>query len=186
MANKKKEAAEKSVSEIDIVDESQIVNEVETVREKYIPKEIDPTQMIVVRNGFQGRLVYISSRTHEKYIWDSFGGEQEIELRELRNAKNSAKKFFMNNWFMFDPEYEWVIDYLGLTQYYKNAIRIDSFDDVFKKKPEEVKKIIANLSNGQKNSLAYRARQMVADEEIDSHKMIAALESALNIELIER
>ena len=64
-----------------------------------IPKDIDPNQIIIVLNGFQGKLVYESPRTHEVYRWDAFGDEQEIELRELRNAKSSAKKFFMNNWF---------------------------------------------------------------------------------------
>lgn len=62
------------------------------------PKDIDPSTLVVVKNGFQGKLIYKSPRTGERFAWDSFGSEQELELKELRNAKNSAKKFFMNNW----------------------------------------------------------------------------------------
>ena len=109
-----------------------------------------------------------------------------MELRELRNAKSSAKKFFENNWFMFNEEDAWVIPYLGLTNYYKYAIKLEDFDDIFEKDPSEIKEIIDGMSVGQKKSLAYRARQLVSDGEIDSRKVISALEEALDIELIER
>ena len=109
-----------------------------------------------------------------------------IELMELRNAKNTYKKYFINNWFMFDDEYAWVIDYLGMGQYYKYALKIDGFDDVFVKSPSEIEKTVAKLSDGQKKSLSYRARQLIAEGEIDSNKAIAALEKSLGIELVER
>lgn len=150
-----------------------------------VPKEVDANQLIVVRNGFQGRLVYISPRTRERFVWEQFGDEQEIELRELRNAKSSAKKFFSNNWFMFDDEYAWVIDYLGVKQFYKHAIKLDEFDDVFKMTPAKIKDAISKLSPGQKKSISYRARQLVIGGEIDSRKAIAAIEEALGIELVE-
>lgn len=151
-----------------------------------IPKDIDPNQIIVVRNGFQGRLIYTSPRTHETFKWETFGDEQEMELREIRNAKSSAKKFFINNWFMFDEENAWVIDYLGLSQYYKNAITLDEFDDLFAKSADEIAKVVAKLSVGQKKSVAYRARQLVLNGEIDSRKAITTLEKSLGVELIEK
>mgnify|MGYP004647444741 CR=1 FL=1 len=152
-------------------------------QEKITAKDIDQNQYVVVRNGFQGTLVY-TARTGETYIWDSFGSEQEIELRELKNAKSSHKKMFENNWFMFDEP--WIIDYLGVGQYYRNAISIDNFDDMFKKSPDDLKDLIAGMSDGQKKSVAYRARQLINDGTIDSRKTITALEEALNTELIEK
>lgn len=159
---------------------------VEEVKKPIIAKDIDLNQLIPVRNGYQGRLVYKSPRTHEKFVWPDFGSEQMVELLELRNAKNTYKKYYMNNWFMFDGDYSWVIDYLGLGQYYKHALTIDSFDDLFQKSAAEIEKIVAKLSAGQKSSLSYRARQLIADGEIDSNKAIAALERSLGVDLIER
>jgi len=156
----------------------------EQPEKKIVPKEIDLNQYVIVKNGFQGRLVYKSSRTGEKFVWDGFGSEQEMELRELRNAKNTSKKFFINNWFMFDED--WIIDFLGVRQFYKNAIKITDFDDTFKKTPAELKKIIDKLSDGQKKSFAYRARELVVAGEIDSLKVISTLEEALGVELIEK
>lgn len=156
------------------------------IKKPIIPKDIDPTQYITVRNGFQGQLVFKSQRSGEMFTWAEFGDEQDIELRELRSMKNSNKSFFINNWFMFNDEDDWVIDYLGVRQYYKNAIKIDDFDDIFTKKPAELKTIISNLSEGQKKSVAYRASQLIVDRKIDSLSVISVLEESLGIELIEK
>lgn len=149
-----------------------------------VPKEIDPNQYVTVRNGFQGTLVYESPRTHEIFLWEGFGTEQEMELRELKNAKNAKKKFFINNWFMFDED--WIVDYLGVGQYYKHAISIEDFDKIFTMSPSEIKKVLAEMSDGQKKSVMYRAATLIKDGEIDSRKVITTLEDALGVELIEK
>ena len=157
-----------------------------TTVEKLVPKDVDINEFIMVKNGFQGKLVYISKRTNEEFVWDNFGDMQEIEIRELRNAKSSAKAFFINNWFMFDEEDMWVVDFLGVSQYYENAVPIEEFDDIFEKPIDEARETIEKMSNGQRNSLGYRARQKVVNGEIDSRKMISMLEEVLGIELIEK
>ena len=156
----------------------------ETTKKPVVPKEIDPNQIITVRNGFQGRLVYKSKRTGERWSWESFGAEQDMELSELKNARNSNKKDFINNWFMFDED--WVIDYLGMRQYYKNSLNIQDFDQLFKKPVGEIEDIISKLSEGQRKSVAYRAKQLIAEEEIDSNRVINTLEKCLGVELVER
>lgn len=149
-----------------------------------VPKDIDPEQYVIVRNGFQGRLVYVSKHTGERFVWDQFGAEQEMELRELKNAKNSYKKFFENNWFMFDED--WIVDYLGVQRFYRNAVRIEDFDEIFQKDAKTISEIISDMSDGQKKSVAYRARVLIADGAIDSNKAITALEESLGVELVER
>jgi len=150
---------------------------------KLVPKAFDINQIVTVRNGFQGKLVYKSSKTGELFVWDEFGDEQDMEVGELRSARSSAKDFFINNWFMFDdPE---LIDYLGVAQYYRFALTVDQFDEVFSLSDGELAKRLATLSDGQKKSVVYRAKQMIASGEIDSNKKIALLEKYLNVELIE-
>lgn len=161
-----------------------IVNE--KANKPIVPKDVDQHQTVIVYNGFQGTLIYKSPRTGEIFRWDGFGDEQEMEIGELRNAKSAKKAFFMNNWFMFGEDDEWVIEYLGLKQYYKNAVKLDEFDELFTKSAAEIEKVVSNLSKGQKKSVAYRARQLVIDEVIDSRKTITALEKSLGIELIEK
>ena len=159
------------------------VEKTEAAEKKPVAKEIDQNQLVTVRNGFRGNLIYISARTGEKFEWQEYGDEQEIELRELKSVKASAKKFFEENWFLLD---DWVIRYLGVEKYYKHALSPDTFDEIFQKSPEEIKADVAEMSHGQRDSVAYRAKELIADGRMDSLKVIAALEEALGIELIEK
>lgn len=160
------------------------VAKVEQPKKKYKPAAFDPNQTVTVRNGFQGRLIYISKKTGELYDFPEFGSEQDMTVEELRNARNSSRAFFENNWFQFDdPE---LIEYLGVQKYYKYALKIEDFDKLFVKSPEEIEQIVSELSDGQKKSLAYRAKQLIATGDIDSNRVIKALESSLGVALIER
>ena len=156
----------------------------EEERKTFKPKQFDMHQIVTVRNGFQGMLIYRSSKTGEHFKWDRFGDEQDMEIAELRSARSSSKRYFEDNWFLFDdPE---VIEYLGVGQFYKNALTVDNFDDLFKLDAEKIKERVAKLSAGQKKSVAYRAKQLIADGRIDSNKKITALEESLGVELVER
>lgn len=181
----KKQTSSKSPSRQSAPSVAKIIEEprVET-KQTFTPKDIDPNQLVTVKNGFQGCLVYKSKKTGERFVWDAFGDEQEMELSELKNARNSNKKYFINNWFMFDEE--WIVDYLGMKQYYKYAISIEDFDKLFDKPTEELEEAILTLSDGQKKSVAYRAKQLIAEKAIDSLKTISALERCLGIDLVER
>lgn len=149
-----------------------------------VPHDVPLTQIVTVKNGFHGTLVYKSRKTGERFVWDSFGAEQDMEIGELRNARNSNKSFFVNNWFMFDEA--WIVDYLGVRQFYKFALSLDEFDSLFDKTPDEVMSVIKKLSDGQKRSVAYFAKEKISDGTIDSHKMIKMLEDVLGVELIEK
>lgn len=147
---------------------------------------IDENQFVTVYNGGHGTLIYKSKRTGETYVWDEYGSQQEMTVQELRDARNSSKKFFEANWFMFDENAQWVIDYLGLRNFYANTPGFGKFDEIYKLSPEELTEKIGKMSKGQKDAVAHRAAQLITDGEIDSRKTIATLESALGIELIER
>lgn len=143
-----------------------------------------PDEYVTVRNGFDGKLVYKSSKTGEKYVFDRFGDEHDMEIQELKKARNDSKKFFENNWFLLeDPD---VIEYLGVGEYYKNAFSYDDFDKLTKMTAEEIAERMEKVSEGQKISIAHHARKMIAEGKIDSMKAITALEKGLGVQLIER
>lgn len=183
----RKAVANKEPADVNTVEQTtELVSEVKEAEKKSykVKQNLDPGMYVTVKNGFNGTLVYKSKKTGERFIWEAFGDEQEIELAELKAAKNSYKPFFVNNWFLFDdPE---IVEWLGMNQYYKHALNSDSFDQLFEKTPEEIEKTIKDLSAGQKKSVAFRAKQLISDGTIDSIKVIAALEKSLSVELIER
>lgn len=153
-------------------------------KEKYTPKKLDPNQYVTVTNGYQGKLVYTSRKTGEQYVWEDFGAEEDMELSELKSARNAHKKFFTENWFMFDDPA--VVEYLGVQQYYKNALKVDEFEDLFEKSNDEMKDVVSKLSKGQRKSVAYLARKQIADGTIDSRQKIATLENLLGVDLVEK
>ena len=142
-----------------------------------------PDDFVTVRNGYQGKLVYKSSKTGEKYVFDCFGDEHDMEIQELKKAKNDSKKFFANNWFLIDdPE---VIDYLGLREYYKDALTYEEFDKLAEMNADENAERISKVSEGQKISVAHHAKRMISDGKIDSLSAISALEKGLGVQLLE-
>lgn len=143
--------------------------------------ELDSDEYVVVRNGFQGKLVYVSPRSGEVYVWDEFGDEQEMTVRELKNAKSSKKDFFINNWFMFNDER--IPEALGVGLYYKNAISVDNFDEIFEGSVAEVTKKIEELPEGQKASVGVRAKELIQTGKIDSKRIIQAVEDILNVKI---
>lgn len=145
------------------------------------PRKLDPEMYVVVRNGYPGLLVYKSTKTGEKFRFEGFGDEHEIELQELKKAKNESKDFFINNWFLIDdPE---VIEYLGVGQYYKDAFSYDEFEELAEMTAEQVAEKVKLISDGQKLAVTRYARQLIQDGRIDSMKVIKALEDGLGTKL---
>lgn len=163
--------------------ESAAAVKTETESKPIVAKEIDPAQYVSVRNGFRGKLVYISPRTGEEFVWDNYGDEQDMELRELKTAKAGAKAFFTENWFLLD---DWVVRYLGVEGFYKHAKSPEEFDELFNMSPEDLRREIAEMTHGQKDAVVFRAKELIGNGTLDSLKTIGALEEVLGVELIEK
>jgi hypothetical protein len=149
-----------------------------------VRQTIDPNTIVPVTNGFQGLLVVKNRRTNDTFIFEEFGDVQDMTYGDLKAIRSSDRAFFENNWLLFDdPE---ILDALDVTKYYSKALSISGFDDLFEKEPNEIKRIIAGLSKAQRRSVAYKARNMIILNELDSLKVIDVLEESLGIKLLER
>ena len=71
-------------------------------------------------------------------------------------------------------------------KYYKHALNSEDFDDIFSKPADELEATLAELTDGQRKSVGYRARQLIASGDIDSRKTVSMLERCLGIELVEK
>lgn len=182
MATTKKTTTTKAKATVDTAVETKVE---EVVSKTIIPKEVDVTMEIPVRSAYQGDMSYIN-RHGEIYEWKEFGDVQYLELAELRIAKNTAKKFFVKNYFTFDEGYEWVPEYLGIGGLYKNCLSADRFDDLFDEPIEKMQKDIYSMTDAQKETVKYRAYALIENGTIDSRKVISALEECLGVELVEK
>ena len=155
------------------------------IRAKRLKVDIPLNTLVEVTNGFNGRLVYVSKRNPGyTVIFDNFGDSFPFELQELISARNSDINFFKNNWWLInDIE---ILEYLTVEKYYINAFNTENFDKIFDKSPAEIEETVGKMSQGQRNTLIYRAKEFIETGKLDSRKTISALEKALNVELIER
>ena len=140
--------------------------------------------LVKVVNGHNGTLVYKSKKNVGfKIVFENFGDFDEIEMGELLSAKNTQPEFFSNNWFLIEDQD--VIEYLRVGKFYKNALKIEDFDEIFKRSDKDLLEAIESLSSGQKSTLSVTARKKVDSGEIDSIKKIETLEKALGCSLRE-
>lgn len=184
MATRRQKPANQAITEEQIVEkkETPVVDKIETIK----PNEVDMHQYIPVKNGFHGMLDYFVKRTGEIIHWDEFGEERYVELIDIQSAKGNARKFFENSWFVFDDEYQWVIDFIGVRNFYDDSLSQEEFDELITRSADEVEARVSKLPDGQKKTYALYAREKIADGTIDSRRVISALERAFKVDLTEK
>jgi len=149
-----------------------------------VHNEIQNDTPVVCKNGTRGNLIYKSTRNLGYEVeWNEFGEEQQIEFGELLSMRGSQRRFFEENWILIDdPE---VIKKLGVERYYKNVPSVDGFDDIFSLSPEKLKEKVSSMSNGMKDSIAMRAKELIEDGVIDSRATIKAISEAVGKDIEE-
>ena len=153
-----------------------------STRRSRVRKNLDPNMFVIVRNGFHGPLYYRDTNTSEEHFWPEFGDEADMTLSTLMNARGSQRRFFSDNWWLIDdPD---VIDYLGVGRYYKNALTYDDFYEIFDLPYDEIREKLEGLSDGQKRSVAFMAKEQIESGELSDLNVVKMLEDVLHTELI--
>lgn len=159
------------------------IQEIKTINKTPIIKEKrDLSEMILVKNNTQGKLVYVSKRNAGYEIeWDCFGSDNYMELSELVSMRNSYPRYFQDCWVVIDDKS--VIEYLGVEKYYENMIDMSNFDDIFSQTPSQLIKTLGKLPETMKKSVSKRAKQLINTGELDSIKIIKTIEEILKVDL---
>jgi hypothetical protein len=117
--------------------------------------------------------------------WDDIGSVEYMELGELSSMKNTDKRFFEDNWIVFDDTEEYtateLYDFLKVSKYYKNILTPENIDEVFTYSKDKLVKTISTLSRGMKETIAVRAKQKMDENTLDKN-IIDVLESSLGIQ----
>ena len=72
-----------------------------------------------------------------------------------------------------------------MERYYKNALTTENFDEVFKWTPDEIREKVPKMSEGMRDSIRIRAKEMLKADQLDSRAMIKALNDVLDCDLEE-
>lgn len=177
---KKLKDAEAKVSKFDREETSAVAKKIQSsVR---IPLD---TIVPVICNTVGG--AFYSSKKIMGYTveWEDIGSVEYMELGELSSMKNTDKRFFEDNWIVFDDTEEYtaseLYDFLKVSKYYKNVLTPDNIDEIFTYPKDEIVKTISTLSRGMKETIAVRAKQKLDENTLDKN-IIDILESSLGIQ----
>lgn len=145
--------------------------------------EIDRNELIACRSTTNGRLIYISPRSKEKFIWDSFGQVEFIEMGELITMKSAHPKFLMNVQLVVDDEE--AAEYLGLNKIYDEMLYVDDLDEIFEKTNDELLEILPKLPAGLRKAVGTRARTLIEEgaQSLDSRSKVNLIGQELGIDL---
>lgn len=157
----------------------------ETVKKntKQETKKYEDHDLVLVKNGTSGELVYIAPRTGVTYIFDSFGDEQEIPFGELKATRmGNYATFFKRQWFLIDDQE--VIKQLGIEKYYKDQLSYNELNEIFNLSKEDIVERVKNISEYQRDTLGYLTVKKIKNNEINDLNVIRSLEDVLHTKLI--
>lgn len=169
-----------------------VTEAVTEAKKEPVALKLDDSVLLNVRSNVYGGLIYINSRTGDKYEWSEYGDVQQLTAGDLRAMKGSQRSFFQNQWIIIDSiadsGYEDVTrdeiyKALMISQYCDGLVDLEDFDDVFALSPDELRRLIAKMSDGSRLNLLVAANTAIANGTLDSLRTIQTLESCLGCEL---
>lgn len=133
-----------------------------------------------------GGLTYKSSKiTGYTVRWDYYGSVEYVELSELVSMRNTARRFYEDNWIVLEDTDDYtsiqLYEFLKVTKYYEKVFTPETIDSIFDLTDKEIIRTISGLSKGMRSTIATRAKLKIDAKELDSNNKITALETALNV-----
>ncbi len=179
-----KTTATKAVKVEEVVQEVQEAVEEVKVTPKPEKKKYDADDLISVRSGVSGKLVY-KSLLNNGYSceWEKFGDTQQVPFGELRTAAGSQPNFYKKKYWLFDNEEDVVA--LGVKHFYADMVGIEDVMSVFKMPMADFDAKVKPLNAQLRETIAKEARILYMKGELDSIKRIKALEDATGFSIME-
>lgn len=142
--------------------------------------------MIPVICNFPGKLVYISEKIKGYTVeWDGLGSIEYMELGELASMRNTNRRFFEDNWIVFEDSDEYtamqIYDFLKVNKFYKNVFTPKNIDEIFSYDKDKIVRTISTLSKGMKTTIAARAKEKLDNGTLDKN-IIDTLEMVLDVQ----
>ena len=142
------------------------------------------TKICCVSGVANGQLVYVSNLYNgRETVWTEFGVEQFLEFQDLQAMRAQYPKFFSENWLLIDDQE--ALEALGATQYYHGVYSAEDVYDIFTYAPAKIRKIVSEVGNGLKESIASIAHEKYESGELDSNAKIKAIEETTGFTITE-
>lgn len=141
----------------------------------------DMSEMVSVVSLTNTPLTYVSkSQQGYRVDWSEFLEENYMEYKELINMRNSQRPFFQQPWVVCKWD---VLEDLKVDSYYKNMIDIEGLDELFNRDVESLTETLKTVPEGIQKLIVDRAFELRRNGELDSIRVIKAIEDTYKIDL---
>lgn len=179
------------VKEIEVVNEAvkdEIVKEtvdakVETVDEKEEKKKFQPEDLIPCVSITPGEMFYSGSKSENLYTFADIDDVVEIEFRDLDYAARSKDAMMYKPRFIIQDA-NFVALHPALDEVYSSLHSTKDLKDILKMTPVQMKKVIASLPEGAKDSIKTIAMTMVDNGTLDSIQRVKAIDEIFGTEML--
>jgi hypothetical protein len=175
-------ATKKSTVETDEIVETEVVEEVKSVKKVNKPKH-DPSELILCRSVRFGELRLIGPKTHMPYSWANEGDMREVEYQDLVSWRALHSRYLFEPMIIIEDEdivEEWKADLGDLYDELQNIDIKAMFKLPYRNFVSQLKKLPA----GMKTTVQNMAYSMIQDGTLYDLRIIKAIDETLGTELI--
>ena len=135
-------------------------------------------EMVDVRSVMDGKVIYVSPKTHIKYKWLEKGDIEQLTIEEIL-AMDSKKMFLRTPLLVVEDER--VVEALGLKEINKLVDKVEDIDQLVEMDLDEKKKTINELPFDYKRNLRDEISKKIENSEIRDYVVVQTLKRILEI-----
>lgn len=180
-----KKVVEQKVKAAEEVVKNEEVKETEEVKEepKKEIKVYKDDDSIECRSITIGELIYIGTKSSEKYVFSNIDDTCEIEVRDLNSLKAKKSGYLYEPLFVIeDDEFMEQPKWADLKAIYDEA-KANDVEEILAKPANEFVRILNNLPEGYKKLVRDAVADRIQNDDFDSIKKIKAVDEACGSDL---
>lgn len=143
--------------------------------------------LILCTNVFAGTTVMIGKRTGNKYVWEGFGDEQEVEYEDLKSAALNKRSDFIYSPSILIQDEDFINEFPYLKEFYQNMIAPEDIVHLVETgTAKDLEKALKTLPRGLTDTIKGIVATMIQDGRLDSMKKIRIIDEVFGTELLKQ
>lgn len=146
-------------------------------------REIQLNDNVLVMNNTMGGLVIKSPATNRTWRVNEFGKTVRMQVQDIIDVMAESPIFEQGYAIILDED---VVEYLNLTESYKNIIKLNDIDKLFNMSEKKIKEIFVSIPETMRTDIAryIKDKSQKGDKSFISITKLRLFENLLGIKLV--
>lgn len=147
-------------------------------------KKFKNTDLIPCKSVTNGELIMVGDKTGVLYQWADYGDVEGVQYQDLLYSARSARNGYVKYPRFIILDEDFVDQNPDIKKIYDSMYSTSDLKDIFNLPVSQMKKTIADLPDGAKESLKGLAATMIDNGTLDSLRKIKALDEIFGTQLL--